>query len=81
MVLFFVVSPFIFVPHVSITDWVLDICLRRENRKGKEDERKMGGRKGEAVSSIDRIRERKNCGRIFRVPFIIRMLKDYIFKS
>lgn len=25
--------------------------------------------------------ERKNYGRISRVPFIIRMLKDYIFKS
>ena len=61
------------------TDWVLDICLRREKERNGDEEGRRGERKGEMVGFFDKIR--RNSGRIFRVPFMIRTLKNYIFKG
>lgn len=60
-------------------DWVLDICLRREKERDGDEEGRRGERKGETVGFFDK--RRRNSGRIFRVPFMIRTLKDYIFKG
>lgn len=61
------------------TDWVFDICLRREKERNGDEEGRRGERKGEMVGFFDKIR--RNSGRIFRVPFMIRTLKNYIFKG
>lgn len=65
---------------MSVTDWVVNVCLRREKgkkrRMGREERRKE---RRNSLNFFDKIRE--NYGIIFRVIFIIRISNDYTFKG
>lgn len=76
---FFCILPFPLVSPGSTTERVHDICLRRERGKKQGLGGKKGRRERRKAGLFDK--RRGNCGRIVRGSFMIRTLKDYIFKG